>query len=269
MKFERNEWESEFFGREIYSLIFDEHNQILPPLAGEVVEHSETEGGKFVKFYGNSTACSPLPPASQGTSPASGGRIGNPILIQTKIPTTDLNKLVFLQQHGFQLVETEITFSLDIANFSENLTACNVRIATEQDLPSLKNLVATAFRNTRFREPYFSQAENQRFYQQWIENAAKGEFDDFCLIAEQQEELQGAISLRFLGDKAKIGLLAVSPEFQRQGIGKGLLFATIWQAKSQHAKSLEITTQLSNIPAIQLYQSLSAKITEMNYWFYQ
>ena len=75
MKIERNQWESEFFGREIGSLIFELEDHILPPLAGEVVEQSETEGEKFVKFWQKLTACSPLPPASQGTSPASGGRM--------------------------------------------------------------------------------------------------------------------------------------------------------------------------------------------------
>ncbi|MGX2948868.1 ATP-dependent RNA helicase HrpA [Frederiksenia canicola] len=47
----------------------------LPPLAGEVVERSETEGGKQAVFSKQNFANSPLPPASQGTSPASGGRI--------------------------------------------------------------------------------------------------------------------------------------------------------------------------------------------------
>ena len=36
MKIERNQWESEFFGREIGSLIFELEDHILPPLAGEV-----------------------------------------------------------------------------------------------------------------------------------------------------------------------------------------------------------------------------------------
>ncbi|QIM63807.1 hypothetical protein A1D29_11200 [Pasteurellaceae bacterium Orientalotternb1] len=190
-------------------------------------------------------------------------------LLQAKTLTTDLNTIYWLQQNGFQLVETEITFALEFAKFSEKPTACECRIAGQADVAALKKLVGTVFPNTRFRPPYFSQAENQRFYAKWIENAVNGEFDDLCLIAEQNGKLQGTISLRFNGNTAKIGLLAVVPEFQRQGIAKRLLSAAILHVQHHNAENLHITTQLSNIAAISLYQSLGATIFETNYWFYR
>ncbi|RPE90999.1 dTDP-4-amino-4,6-dideoxy-D-galactose acyltransferase [Frederiksenia canicola] len=269
MKIERNQWESEFFGREIGSLIFELEDHILPPLAGEVPCEAGSRGEQAVSFCQNFTNFPPSVSLCSTTSPASGGRIEGISLLQAKTPTTDLNTIHWLQQHGFQLVETEITFVLEFAKFPEKLTACECRIAEKTDVAALKKLVGSAFPHTRFRPPYFSQAENQRFYAKWIENAVKGEFDDLCLIAEQDGKLQGTISLRFNGKTAKIGLLAVASEFQRQGIAKRLLSAAISHAKHHNAENLHITTQLSNIAAISLYQSIGATISETNYWFYQ
>ncbi|MGX2950618.1 dTDP-4-amino-4,6-dideoxy-D-galactose acyltransferase [Ursidibacter sp. B-7004-1] len=234
MRTERNQWESDFFGREIYQIYLDE---LIP-----------TKDINIPLFH-------------QATS--------GDILYQAKILSTDLAKIDFLQAQGFRFVQGEMIFQLDLAKYTKDLTAFpSCRLATAQDLPTLKSLVATAFPNSRFRPPYFTQAENQRFYQQWIENAVKGEFDDLCLIAEQNGELQGAVSLRYNGEQAKIGLLAVSPEHQQQGVGKRLLHSAILQAKAQNTTQLEITTQLNNPQAIGLYQTLGAKIVAVNCWFY-
>lgn len=237
MKFALNQWETAFFGRDIYQLgeQFDPDKSLNIP-----VDYA---------------------------------------LLQAKVPTSDLARVTFLQQQHFQLVETEIQFTLDLALFRLVPTACHCRLAEKEDLVRLKKWIGNAFQHTRFRRPYFTQVENQRFYQQWIENAVLGKFDDFCLIAEQEGRLQGAVSLRLCGNQAKLGLFTVAPEYQRQGIGKTLLneavrflqHRTFSQGLKQDTKieSLHITTQLSNHRAINFYQSFGAKWRQSYYWFYR
>lgn len=65
----------------------------------------------------------------------------------------------------------ELEFELALATFSENMTAC--RPADMADLPDLNLLFGSAFPDSRFRSPYFSREDNQRFYRTWIENAVK------------------------------------------------------------------------------------------------
>ncbi|AUI67020.1 dTDP-4-amino-4,6-dideoxy-D-galactose acyltransferase [Glaesserella australis] len=187
-------------------------------------------------------------------------------LVQAKLASTEVEKICLLQQQGFQFVEGEIRFVCDLANFSSDMTAC--RPARLDDLAKMEGF-SHQFAHTRFRSPWFSAKENQRFYRQWFENAIKGEFDDICLVCETENgDIQGAISVRLSGKIAQVGLIAVAEQWQGQGIGKRLLSAAMRWAKSQQAETLEIATQSSNLKAIRLYQSIGATICGIYYWFY-
>lgn len=190
-------------------------------------------------------------------------------LIQVKIPCTRKEYALVLQQLGFQFVDGEIVLLLDLAKKTPYQTACQP--ATTQDLSELKALFGSAFPHSRFRAPWFSAEENQRFYQTWIENAVTGSFDDLCLIKRtKNHQLQGGVSLRLsVENVAQIGLLAVAPKFQRTGVGQQLLKAAINWAISQQATQLKIVTQLHNLAAIQLYQQAGAKVHAIHYWFYR
>lgn len=236
MNIELNQWESEFFARPIY--------QAIPRNVAET----------------------PRWTAEMPTG-----------LVQAKVPAGDLARLAFLQQHHFQLVETAVDFRLDLANFSLDRTACesqlHCRLAAMQDLPELKGWIGKAFSESRFRPPYFTDAENQRFYQHWIENAATGQFDDFCLLLEKNGKQQGAVSVRLDGVQANIGLLAVEPHCRGRGIGNALINCAVgaiqqYQNPNKPCETLLITTQLSNLPAMKLYQSVGAKIIQSYYWLY-
>lgn len=188
-------------------------------------------------------------------------------LVQIKLPCSEKIHIQTLQQYGFSLVDGEVIFEYDLLNYSPIPITC--RIATVEDLTKLIPF-SNLFPETRFRSPWFSLDENRRFYLQWIINAVKGEFDDICLVSETTHgEIQGIISLRIKKNIAYIGLLAVAEKWQRQGVGYQLLRNAIQWANSHQAKKMMITTQLSNLPAIQLYQRLNGKISETYYWFYR
>ncbi|HDV7284676.1 TPA: dTDP-4-amino-4,6-dideoxy-D-galactose acyltransferase [Mannheimia haemolytica] len=189
-------------------------------------------------------------------------------IVQVKVAADDFTQIARLQKQGFVLVEGELEFELALATFSENMTAC--RPADMADLPDLSLLFGSAFPDSRFRPPYFSREENQRFYRTWIENAVKGEFDDIGLVkCNADGQIQGAVTVRLLAEQqAKIGLLAVKSDCRQQGIGTELLNAAIAWAKQQNAKKLMITTQLSNQKAIRFYQAFGASIKAVYYWFY-
>ncbi|MEE3700803.1 dTDP-4-amino-4,6-dideoxy-D-galactose acyltransferase [Mannheimia haemolytica] len=189
-------------------------------------------------------------------------------IVQVKVAADDFRQIARLQKQGFVLVEGELEFELALATFSENMTAC--RSADMADLPDLNLLFGSAFPDSRFRSPYFSREENQRFYRTWIENAVKGKFDDIGLVqCNADGQIQGAVTVRLLAQQqAKIGLLAVKPDCRQQGIGSELLNAAIAWAKQQNAKKMMITTQLSNQKAIRFYQAFGASIKAVYYWFY-
>lgn len=143
-------------------------------------------------------------------------------------------------------------------------------MATVEDIKQLETLFGQAFPTSRFREPWFSAAENQRLYRTWIARAVRGEFDQLCLVLKTTSgQIQGGISLRLAGEQAKVGLLAVSPAFQRQGVASILLQAAQNWAKRQGANSLLVSTQIGNLPAMNLYLTQGASILATAYWFYR
>ncbi|WP_373778447.1 dTDP-4-amino-4,6-dideoxy-D-galactose acyltransferase [Glaesserella sp.] len=188
-------------------------------------------------------------------------------LVQAKVPATALAQRDYLQQHGFHCVDVEVRFQLNFAKYLQNPTACCV--ANVSDIPQLEALFGHAFPHSRFRSPWFSSLDNQRFYQTWIRNAVLGQFDDICFVwKDTQGSIQGGISVRLNDDSANIGLLTVSPEYQRQGVAKQLIQAAIYWTAQQKMTRFDVVTQLSNLSAIRLYQSLDMKMVSASYWFY-
>ena len=189
-------------------------------------------------------------------------------IIQVKADSQDYAQIQHLQTQGFQFVEGEIEFCFSLAEYQEKTTACQV--ATAEDIAELEVLFGQAFPTSRFREPWFSAAENQRFYRTWIARAVRGEFDQLCFVLKTASgQIQGGISLRLVGEQARIGLLAVSPVYQRQGIATILLQAAQNWAKQQGAEVLLVATQIGNLPAINAYLKQGAKMLSTSYWFYR
>lgn len=189
-------------------------------------------------------------------------------LLQIKVPSNELNKITFIQQQGFQFVEGEVDFCLDLIECK--YSSFYAQIAVEEDISALEALFSNAFLQSRFRSPYFSEQENQRFYRTWIANAVRAEFDDVCLvIRNEQGDISGGISLRLVENSVRVGLLAVSQTERGKGVGRKLLESAINWALKKQCHTLYVATQISNLNAIRLYESMGAKICATHYWFYR
>ena len=168
--------------------------------------------------------------------------------IQAKIPADRTDLLDALQQRGFQLVD-----------------APGAEIATEQDIPVLRQMAAQAFAQSRFRAPWYTPDDSGRFYAQWIENAVKGTFDHVCLVLRAGDgQLQGFVSLRKLNVReARIGLLA------GRGMGEKLMQAALHWAQQQQVETLRVATQVGNTAALKRYIASGANIDATAYWLYR
>lgn len=186
-------------------------------------------------------------------------------LVAAKIKASETAQLQDLQCHQFQWVEGELQLALPLPAQSCQALA----VATPNDLPALHALFGNAFPHSRFRTPYFSVTENQRFYRRWITNAVYGRFDDVCLIKRLNGHIVGGVSVRLIGDHAEIGLLAVAADQQGKGIGGEILRGAQHWAKQQGAATLAVRTQSANLAAIRLYQKAGAVPQDLHYWLYR
>ncbi|ARF51730.1 MULTISPECIES: dTDP-4-amino-4,6-dideoxy-D-galactose acyltransferase [Pantoea] len=188
-------------------------------------------------------------------------------LFQIKVPADQTATIDALNQHQFQLVEGEAELSLTIKR-TERQTG--VRIARQGQIPALREAASQAFRQSRFRSPWFAPEESGRFYAQWIENAVLGTFDHQCLVAcDDSGALQGFVSLREVDGDARIGLLAVVPAAQGQSIGQRLMLAAADWGRVRQLDRLRVATQISNLTAMRLYLRSGARLESTAYWFYR
>lgn len=181
--------------------------------------------------------------------------------VQAKIPADRADLLDALQQHGFQLVEGEVDLSITLTRHD----ASGAEIATEQDIPVLRQMAARAFAQSRFRTPWYAPDDSGRFYAQWVENAVKGTFDHVCLIFRAANgQIQGFVSLRKLNEReARIGLLA------GRGMGEKLMQAALHWAQQQQVETLRVATQVGNTAALKRYIASGANIDATAYWLYR
>ncbi|QCE21828.1 dTDP-4-amino-4,6-dideoxy-D-galactose acyltransferase [Enterobacter bugandensis] len=181
--------------------------------------------------------------------------------VQAKIPADRADLLDALQQHGFQLVEGEVDLSITLTRHDTS----GAEIATEQDIPVLRQMAARAFAQSRFRTPWYAPDDSGRFYAQWVENAVKGTFDHVCLIFRAANgQIQGFVSLRKLNEReARIGLLA------GRGMGEKLMQAALHWAQLQQVETLRVATQVGNTAALKRYIASGANIDATAYWLYR
>ncbi|MBE3289605.1 dTDP-4-amino-4,6-dideoxy-D-galactose acyltransferase [Enterobacter cloacae complex sp. P31C] len=181
--------------------------------------------------------------------------------VQAKIPADRADLLDALQQRGFQLVEGEVDLSIALTWHDVS----GAEIATEQDIPVLRQMAAQAFAQSRFRTPWYAPDDSGRFYAQWVENAVKGTFDHVCLVFRTANgQIQGFVSLRKLNAReARIGLLA------GRGMGEKLMQAALHWAQQQQVETLRVATQVGNTAALKRYIASGANIDATAYWLYR
>ncbi|WMQ74226.1 MAG: dTDP-fucosamine acetyltransferase [Sodalis sp.] len=230
-------WESEFFGRRLGCVVFED------------------------------TAPRLTPSAMTGFA-----------LVQAKVAAQAMTQIDALSAIGFRPVEGEMDccYTLPVCASgapcagAAALPAAEIRLAREADIPELRTLAAQTLVQSRFREPWFSDEERQRFYAQWVTNAVRGSFDHLCLVAKGPDGLSGLVTLRNIGRQvARIGLLAVSPAARGRGTGKLLCRAALGWCCSCGFRQLWVATQTANLPALRLYLANGARVVHAAHWLYR
>lgn len=192
-------------------------------------------------------------------------------LITAKVNASDYLNLNTVNRHGFNFCEGELFFQkiitpLEYSNDNIDFSNC---LANESSIDELKLIVIDLYTNSRFREPWFSDIDKDRFYQEWVENAVLSKFDDCCLVIKNNNLISGFITIRIRDNQASIGLIGVSKGFQKKGLGKKLLHLAEQYCAINGAENISVATQTSNFLAANLYSKSGFNISNIAYWFYK
>lgn len=170
-----------------------------------------------------------------------------------------------LEKSGYILVDGLISLETTI-NLEQQDTNNHVRTATEDDLKSLLELAGSMFNNvTRYyHDPIIPKDKADLIYKKWITNTLHGTFGDAILMWEEKNKILGFITL---DKKGQIPFVGVSKEARGKGIGRSLLYASFARFKKWGVDTLNIDTQMGNIPALRAYQGVGFKIVNSHLTF--
>ncbi len=159
------------------------------------------------------------------------------------------------------LLEQKLTADADSAILERNKL---INHATKDDLEELRSLVGEIFIYSRFfQDPKFRVLDVGGMYLAWLEELLASQAEIAVL---KTASLEGFITLEAVNqDVAKIGLLAVKQSARGRGAGVALVNWSIQQAIQKGFKSIQVGTQLMNLPAVRLYEKTGFQIQATKY----
>lgn len=159
---------------------------------------------------------------------------------------------------GAQLVDNRVVFrkSIDI-----RLPAISIKDGrpaetyVDSGRNELNELALIAGRYSRFRiDSKISETDFQRLYIQWIKRSVSGAIADKVLITrDQQNSPTSLITLSCKESIGSIGLLAVRPDQQGNGLGFQLVNRALEYFSQKLCTTAEVVTQGTNTAACKLY----------------
>lgn len=191
-------------------------------------------------------------------------------LVTAKVNAQSYSKINTLNSHGFLYCEGDVSFEKSIVPFRTNeksdLTGL---IADESSISELQEIITDLYVSSRFREPWFSTQQRDSFYQTWLENAVRSTFDDCCLIIKDNHKIIGFITVKIIDAVATIGLIGVHRGYHGKGIGGKLLDLVSSYSRNESAIKIKVSTQISNVAAMNLYNKHDFRLLEISHWFYK
>jgi GNAT superfamily N-acetyltransferase len=190
--------------------------------------------------------------------------------IDARVEANDFFLQRALQHNGFIAVDIRASFWRNLAGFSINFKNSPdnyvFRLAQESDLPQLKEICGSSFKSSRFySDPFFTNEEADSLHRAWIENLMNDK-ESIIFVAEYSSGIAGLAACHLKEGCGIIDLVAVRSEFRKQGIGFFLVSSFIEWVKDK-VKSLEVSTQIYNYGAVNLYAKLgfNLKKAEISY----
>lgn len=178
------------------------------------------------------------------------------ILVEAFCPATAPATVQFLEHAGFRLAGVKVYLHRDMTQRDVPLpVGTRMRMAETRDTAEIVALFGDLFVDSRyFAYPGLPDDRVRELYRVWLANAVTGQFDDCCLVLENEGEILAVATLKFSGQTARIGLFGVNPAYRRCGHGRQLLASLDKVARPRGARILATATQGANLPALRLYE---------------
>lgn len=136
-----------------------------------------------------------------------------------------------------------------------------------------KKVIDIAFRNfktSRFHlDNRLSQNKSDLIRKQWMIDHFKGLRGEKIFVQFYKKKLSGFCLIKFeTDDIARIDLICIDKEFTNKGLAKDLAKYSLYNLKKIKKKTILVSTQEKNLPAIKLYDSLKFSLKGIVYLYH-
>ncbi len=189
-----------------------------------------------------------------------------PYIVQVKIPVGS-NSLITLDELGFECVERKVNLIKDSMHRNEHIDK-NIHPLKVEDLNGLESEIGSLFvKHSRYR--FLNLQKVEYFYTHWLINSCNASMDTHAYGYFIQNQLAGFVTFRLEDDRLIIGLFGVLVNNQGKGIGSSLLRFVESKACDLGLKAILVSTQKTNLNAINVYQKNGYEIESEELWFYK
>lgn len=134
----------------------------------------------------------------------------------------------------------------------------NISIATANDIPSIKNLLNSAYRGESSRQGWTTEAHliagEVRTDEKALHDVLEKDESVILKYTSLANEIWGCVNLQKQGDKLYLGMFSVQPQSQGAGIGKQLLQAADEYAIYMHCTCIYFTVISARTELINWYK---------------
>ena len=180
------------------------------------------------------------------------------VFVSAKVPVAPLDESLTLQELGFHVVDTALTFeATDLAEANDR----RIRPARAEDREAVQAIARGSFRSSRFHLDPALSGDADRIKAAWADNYFAGQRGDILLVAEQRGDVVGFLqALRTADGALAIDLIAVKDAASGQGLARAMIARLARERLSERPPLLLAGTQAANLRACRLYESLGFRL---------
>ena len=236
--FSKLEWDSQFFGKVIYSLNTKSFNETINKKLNKAISKNSID------------------------------------LVYFLCPATNKTAVNFSVENGFKIVDERLTFLVNRNNFIPHkaIDGFAVQKCTASDKDEVEAIAReTIWPSRYYKDDNFCRNDLKNFYGEWITKSIDGKLDDVVLKISSGNELCGFISLKKNGlNFGSIGLIGISNKFQGLGLGTYLVsFGVEYMFQMFNCVAVEVVTQKNNLKACKAYNNVGFRISDESLWMHK
>ena len=185
--------------------------------------------------------------------------------IYCRTPSIDFSNHKKLIQQGFNLIDVNVKLKYIFKKQIDNYFAINIREVNKADRNMVSSLAENSFIYDRFHKDIeIPNNMASDLKKRWVDNFFKGKRGNNLLVSDINGVLAGFILLIENKKEVIIDLIAVNKDYRKLGVAMNLIKES-FNIYKENQKNFIVTTQITNIASLNLYQKIGFRIIDTNY----